>query len=179
MKDIYILLSRTNTVPARIIRKFAKGEFSHVSVSLVPRTDSFYSYARRHINIPLFAGFISENIHTKVFARYPDAHCLLFSVRVSDEGYERAKDLIRLFIKNRKNATYNFLGAFTVKLGLKLKRPFKFTCSQFAALLLDYTGDVILPKDPYLMLPNDFLNIPNINVLYDGKLKDCCINDTK
>lgn len=175
MKKIYILLSRTDTIPARFIRKFAKGEFSHVSVSLLPRTDHFYSYARRHINNPMFAGFISENIHTKVFARYPDAHCAVLSISVTDEGYERAKKLIRYFRAHRKEATYNFIGAATVKLGLSLKRKYKFTCSQFAAFLLHYTGDVVLPKDPYLMLPNDFMDIEGANVIYDGKLKDCSI----
>lgn len=177
MKKIYILLSRTDTVPARVIRKFAKGEFSHVSVSLFPRTDRFYSYARRHINNPMFAGFISENIHTKVFARYPDAHCAVLSLSVSDEGYERAKKLIRYFRAHRKEATYNFIGAATVKLGLSLKRKYKFTCSQFAAFLLHYTGDVVLPKDPYLMLPNDFMNIEGATLIYDGKLKDCVIDE--
>ncbi len=177
MKKIYILLSRTDTVPARVIRKFARGEFSHVSVSLLPRTDRFYSYARRHINNPMFAGFISENIHTKVFARYPDAHCAVLSLSVTDEGYERAKKLIRYFRAHRKEATYNFIGAATIKLGLSLKRKYKFTCSQFAAFLLHYTGDVTLPKDPYLMLPNDFMDIEGATVIYDGKLKDCLINE--
>ena len=175
MKNIYILLSRTDTVPARIIRKFAKGEFSHTSVTLSPRTDRFYSYARRHVNNPLLAGFILENIHTKVFARYPNAHCAVIAISVSDEGYERAKRLIRDFIRHRKDATYNFLGAATVKMGLSIKRPYKFTCSQFVAFLLHYTGDVKLPKDPYLMLPNDFLNLPNAKIIYDGNLKDCFI----
>ena len=179
MKKIYILLSRTDTIPARIIRTFAKGEFSHVSVSLFPRTDCFYSYARRHVNIPLFAGFISEDIHTKVFARYPECHCALFSVDVSDEGYERAKELIKNLRHNRRKATYSFLSMATIKMGIPLKRKYKFTCSQFAAYLLNRTGDVQLPKDPYLMLPNDFLNIPNIKILYDGKLKDCVISRKK
>lgn len=177
MKKIYFLLSRTDTIPARIIRKFAPGEFSHVSVSLFPRTDMFYSYARRHINNPLFAGFISEDIHTKVFARYPDCHCALYSIEVSDEGYERAKRLIRYFRKNRKKATYSFIGAAAMRVGLKVKRRYKFTCSQFAAFLLQYTGDVTLPKDPSLMLPNDFVNIPRIELVYDGILKDCKIPD--
>lgn len=175
MKKIYILLSRTNTIPARVIRKFARGEFSHVSISLVPRTDCLYSYARRHLKNPMFAGFISENIHTKVFARYPEAHCAVLSVDVSDDGYEKAKKLIRYFRSHRKEATYNFLGAATMKLGLSLKRKYKFTCSQFAAFLLHYTGDVSLPKDPYLMLPNDFLKIESATLIYDGKLKDCVI----
>lgn len=179
MKKIYVLLSRTDTVPARVIRKFARGEFSHTSVSLLPRTDCFYSYARRHINNPMFAGFISENIHTKVFARYPHAHCAVLSIEVTDEGYERAKKLIRYFRYHRKEATYNFLGAATVKMGLTLKRKYKYTCSQFVAFLLHYTGDVKLPKDPYLMLPNDFLKIKEATVIYDGELKDCIIKDQK
>ena len=175
MKKIYVLLSRTDTVPARIIRKFAKGEFSHTSVSLYPRTDRFYSYARRHLNNPMFAGFVSENIHTKVFARYPYAHCAVLEITVSDQGYERAKKLIKYFRHHKKEATYNFLGAATIKMGLPLKRKYKFTCSQFVAFLLYYTGDVVLPKDPYLMLPNDFLYIDGAKVIYDGKLENCVI----
>ena len=176
MKNIYILLSRTDTVPARVIRMLTPGEFSHVSVALSPRADRFYSYARRHVNNPLFAGFISENIHTKVFARYPNAHCALYSIEVSDEGYEKAKKLILYFRKHRKEATYSFLGAAAMKMGLKIKRKYKFTCSQFAAFLLYYTNEVSLPKDPYLMLPNDFMDIKNIKLLYDGTLKDCKIS---
>ena len=175
MKKIYFLLSRTDTVPARIIRVFTKGEFSHVSVALYPRTDKLYSYARRRVNNPLIAGFISENIHTKVFARYPNAHCAVYEVEVSNEGYERAKKLIKYFRNHRKEATYNFLGAFVMKLGLPLKRKYKFTCSQFAAFLLHYTGDIKLPKDPYLMLPNDFMQISSAKLVYDGLLKDCII----
>ncbi len=175
MKKLYVLLSRTDTVPARFIRMFAKGEFSHASVSLYPRTDCFYSYARRHINNPMFAGFISEDVHTKVFARYPYAHCAVYEIEVSDEGYERAKSLIRYLRANKKEATYSFLGALTVKLGLKIKRKNKFTCSQFTAFLLHYTKDVKLPKDPYLMLPNDFAKIRGAKLIYDGALKDCVI----
>lgn len=175
MKRIYILLSRTDTIPARVIRTFARGEFSHVSVSLLPRTDCFYSYARRHLNNPMFAGFISEDIHTKVFARYPYAHCAVYSFDVTDEGYRRARRLIKYFIKNKEKATYNFLGAATVKIGLKIKRKYKFTCSQFAAFLLHYTGDVKLPKDPFLMLPNDFPKINGAKLIYDGALEDCMI----
>ncbi len=175
MKKIYVLLSRTNTLPARIIRVFTSGEFSHTSISLCPRTDHFYSYARRKMNNPMIAGFISEDIHTKVFAKYPDTHCAVYCLEVSDQGYERAKKLIRYFRAHRKEATYNFLGAATLKAGLTLKRKYKFTCSQFVAFVLHYTGDVVLPKDPYLMLPDDFTKIVGSKLIYDGILKDCQI----
>ena len=173
MKSIYVLLSRTDTVPARIIRTFTTGEFSHASVSLLPRTDNFYSFARRKVNNPLFAGFISENVHTKVFAKYPDAHCAIYQINVSDEGYEKARELIRFFRTNKKKATYSFAGALAMRFGIIYRRKYKFACSQFVAYLLDRTGDVSLPKDPYLMLPNDFLDIPGIKLIYDGTLQNC------
>ena len=175
MKRFYILLSRTNTVPARVIRKVTGAHYSHPSFSLYPRTDHFYSYARRHINLPIFAGFISENIHTKVFARYPDAPCALYAIDVSDETYRKAKKLIRYFRAHRKQATYSFLGAYTMPLKLPIKRMNKFTCSQFVAFVLHYSGACKLPKDPYLMMPDDFTSIEGTTLVYSGPLKDCTI----
>ena len=179
MKKFYILLSRTDTVPARVIRGFTGSTYSHTSFSIYPRTDHFYSYARRHIDLPIFAGFISENIHTKVFARYPNSPCILYSLDVSDESYERAKKLIRYFRKNKKLATYNFWGAYLMPLGIPLKRRNKFTCSQFVAFVLYYSKAAQLPRDPYLMMPDDFRNIEGLAVEYEGLLKDCKISKRK
>jgi hypothetical protein len=175
VKKFYILLSRTNTVPARVIRKVTKSTYSHTSFSIYARTDHFYSYARRHVDLPIFARFVSENIHTKVFARYPNAPCILYSLEVSDESYEKAKKLIRYFRANKKLATYNFLGAYMMPLGIPLKRMNKFTCSQFVAFVLHYSKAAKLPRDPYLMMPDDFRNIEGIKVEYEGLLKDCKI----
>lgn len=179
MKKFYILLSRTNTVPAQVIRRVTGAHYSHASFSLYPRTDHFYSYARRHINLPIFSGFVSENIHTKVFARYPDTPCALYEIEVSDESYEKAKKLIRYFRNHRKEATYSFLGAYGMPLGLPIKRMNKFTCSQFVAFMLHYSSACKLPKDPYLMMPDDFATLKDLSLIYCGSLKDCKIPETK
>ncbi|MBE6592606.1 MAG: hypothetical protein E7642_01280 [Ruminococcaceae bacterium] len=173
MKRFYILLTRTETVPARVIRRITGAYYSHTSFSIYPRTDHFYSYARRHVDLPIFAGFVSENIHTKVFARYPLAPCVLYSIEVSDETYEKAKKLLRYFRAHRRQATYSFLGAYAMPFGLPIKRMNKFTCSQFVAFVLHYSGACELPKDPYLMMPDDFGKIENIETVYEGPLKDC------
>ncbi len=178
VKKFYILLSRTDTVPARIIRKVTGARYSHASFSLYPRTDHFYSYARRHINLPIFSGFLSENIHTKVFARYPNTPCALYEIEVSDESYEKAKKLIKYFINHRKEATYSFIGAYGMPLGLPIKRMNKFTCSQFVAFMLHYSGACKLPKDPYLMMPDDFTILEDLSLIYCGSLKDCKIPET-
>ncbi len=173
MKQVYILLSRTGTVPSQLIHKMTPGTFTHSSLALTPETNHFYSYARRTLNNPLNAGIIIEDIHDFVFARYPDCHCALFSLEVSDEGYERIKQCIQHYLQNYKKAKYNFLGILPLRMGFRFARKFRLVCSQFVALALHSSKDLILPKDPYLMLPNDFLKIANIKKIYEGPLKNC------
>lgn len=179
MKKIYILLSRTETAPAKVIRAVTGSYYSHVSLSLYPRIDHFYSYARRHVDLPMFAGFVSENIHTKVFARYPNVPCAVYAFEVSDRSYERAKKLIAYFRQHKKEATYSFLGAYAMKIGLPVKRKYKYTCSQFAAYVLYYSRAVKLSKDPYLMFPDDFPSVQGAKLVYKGLLKDCVIPKDK
>ena len=175
MKQVYILLSRTQTVPSRMIHKATGGTFTHTSISMTPATDRFYSYARRKINNPLRAGFFIENIHTGVFAQYPDCHCSLFSLEVSDAAYDAMQQCIDRFLENYKRAKYNFIGIVPLRLGIRFPRKYRLTCSQFVAVVLAASGEIELPKDPYRMLPNDFLKLPNLQKLYDGVLKDCAI----
>ena len=175
MKKIYILLSRTGTVPSRIIHGIKGGRFTHTSISLTPTTDCLYSFARRKIRNPFIAGLIKENIHTEVFAQYPNCSCAMYSLEVSDEAYEKIKRQITFFFKNYKKAKYNFLGMIPLAMGIKIKRRFKLTCSQFVAVAIESSGEVKLPKDPFLMLPNDFMKIDGIKLEYEGVLKDCQI----
>lgn len=176
MKQVYILLTRTGTVPARIIHAFKGGTFTHTSLSLTPATDCLYSYARRKIKNPFKAGLIVENIHTEVFAQYPDCHCALYCITVSDQAYECMQREITYFLNNYKKAKYNFLGLIPLAMGIRIRRKFKLTCSQFVALVLEKSKEIELPKDPYLMLPNDFSDINNIQLIYDGTLKNCTVS---
>ncbi len=176
MKQIYILLTRTGTVPARIIHAFKGGTFTHTSLSLKPSTDCLYSYARRRIRNPLKAGLIVENIHTEVFAQYPNCHCALYCLTVSDEAYANMQREITYFFDNYKKAKYNFIGLIPLALGIKIRRKFRLTCSQFVAIILERSREIELPKDPYLMLPNDFSSINGIELVYDGILKNCKIS---
>ncbi len=152
------------------------GTFTHTSLSLTPATDRLYSYARRRIKNPFVAGLIVENIHTEVFAMYPDCHCALYKISVSNAAYEKMKREISFYLKNYKRAKYNFVGLIPLALGIKIRRKFHLTCSQFVALVLDKSGEIKLPKDPYLMLPNDFKRISGATLIYDGVLRNCKIS---
>jgi len=173
MKQVYILLTRTRTMPARMIHVFTNGAFTHTSISLRPVTDEFYSYARRTLHNPLNAGLIVENIHTFVFAKYPDCHCAVYTISISDRSYQKLKELIQFYMRHYDRCRYNFAGMLPSRLGIRIPRKFRFTCSQFVAFLLYRSGAVSLPKDPYLMMPDDFMKICGAKKIYEGRLDAC------
>ncbi|MBQ9085834.1 MAG: hypothetical protein IJY47_01465 [Clostridia bacterium] len=173
MKQVYILLSKTGTIPSRLIHRLTGGAFTHVSIALAPKTDRFYSYARRALRNPLNAGLIVEDLHSFVFALYPDCPCVLYSVEISDEAYEKIKQRLQYYLKNYRRARYNFLGIIPLRLGIRIRQEFRLVCSQFVALMLKESDEIQLPKDPYLMLPVDFQKIRNIQKIYAGSLKNC------
>ena len=175
MKKIYLLFSRTGTIPSRLIHGFVGGKFTHISIALTPDTDKFYSFARRTLYNPFNAGFYIENIHTHVFAKYPNCNCAVYSLEIDDASYEKLKKIIDEFVINKELFDYNFLGLLPAKLGIKKTLKYHFTCSQFVATVLHRIHTVELPKHPSLMMPNDFLSLSGIKAVYSGKIKNCKI----
>ena len=176
MKYVYVLLTRTGTMPARFIHIFTGGDFTHASLTLHPVTNDFYSYGRRKLHNPFYAGLIHEDIHSFVFAQYPDCNCAVYAIPVSEESYEKIGQAITYYMSHYDRCRYNFLGMLPAKIGIRITRRYHFTCSQFVAMLLHRAEEVQMPKDPYLMMPNDFQNIPGVQCIYRGKLKDCVID---
>lgn len=177
MKTIYVMLTKTGTVPSRLIHFFVRGSYTHTSLAIRPRTDEFYSFARKRLHNPLCAGFLVENIHTFVFSKYPDCDCAVYAVEVSDEVYNKIEAIVNDFVSAPDSYKYNFLGLIPSRIGINYTRERHFTCSQFVATVLERSGAVELPKPPSLMMPSDFLKIPNLSPVYKGKLKACIIEE--
>ena len=175
MKNIYILLSRTGTIPSKTIHAIKGGDYTHSSITLTPQTEEMYSFARRKINNFFKCGFVIENIHAQVFAQYPDCACAVYAIAISDIAYEKIQAKITEFKKNYDKAKYNFLGLFLLAFNIPLTRKWHYTCSQFVATLLELTEEIKLPKRPCLMLPCDFMNIKEARIIYRDKLCNCKI----
>ena len=173
MKPIYLLLTKTNTVPSRLIYCLNGGPYTHCSVSLLPSTEHFYSYARRLAFNPFIAGFTEENLHLGIFQKHADCHCAIYRITVNNDAYLRMKHCIEEHYHHYRKASYNFLGLAALKLGIPWDRNWKKTCSQFVASVLSCTKEVTLPKKPSLMCPNDFLQIEGITLIYQGSIGSC------
>jgi len=172
MKSVYILLTKTNTIPARIIRKVNGDTYSHASLALDKELTELYSFARRNIRFPLIAGFIREDIDVGIFARNGDAPCALYELEINDDTYEAIQSRIKDMLNNYDAYKYNILGLLLYNFGIPIERRYHFVCSQFVAHILYTNGALKFPKKINLIRPADFCDLPELHEVYKGRLRN-------
>ncbi|RHW32766.1 hypothetical protein D1B33_16495 [Lysinibacillus yapensis] len=168
-KEIYIVLTETNTVLSRGIRLYTQHEFNHVSLAFDSSLREMYSFGRKHENNPWIGGFVQENPASKLLR---ESNCAIYACPVTEAQYQMLQDKIDYYKKHQKNFKYNFVGLLGVACKVKLKRKRAFFCSQFIATLFKETGLSLHGFCPYFMKPNDFINLPSISLIYKGKVGD-------
>lgn len=171
MKSVYVLLTRTNTVPARLIHIITGDAYTHASIAFDKDLNELYSFARRSIRIPLIAGLIHEDIYTGIFAKNLDAPCVLYEIKVTETVYEAMKLKIEYMMAHYDLYRYNFIGLAMCFFGIPYARRYHFLCSQFVAYILVKYGALNFNKNINLIKPADFCNFTELNEVYRGKLR--------
>lgn len=167
---IYVLLTRSATIPARIIRLFTGDRFSHASIAFDPRLDTLCSFARIHTGFPLPAGLIREDLSKGVFGRNPFMECKLLTLSVDPYTYDRAFRLASAMLQRKKRYGYNLWGLILCRYGIVNERSRHLFCSQFVAKILSESGAVVLPKPASLTRPQDFDTMDGFITIYKGSL---------
>jgi hypothetical protein len=172
MKKIYIMLSYTGTAPSKIIKLFSKEKYSHVSIALDSQLTELYSFARKRVNNPFIAGFIKEDISNGVYKKFYNTKCYIYSIEVTDEQYEKIKNIIREFEVKKHSLHYNIIGLLGVMLNVPIERRNHYFCSQFVSEVLLRSGVINFDIPPTLVQPGHFYKIENKNVVYTGLLSE-------
>lgn len=167
---VYVLLSRTHTRVATVIRWFTQEPYSHTSISLDSELRDLYSFARRKVNNPLTAGFTKEDIETGVFGMDNQITCIVYKVPVTEEQYEKIKCEIVKFKQNPDYYKYNFLGLFAGILRLNITDDRHFTCSAFVDHILNSGGIRLFRDKKKLVKPFDFHAKLKKHEMYEGRL---------
>ncbi|HJA24736.1 MAG TPA: hypothetical protein H9795_01600 [Candidatus Fournierella merdigallinarum] len=170
MPCVYILLTRTDTLFARLLHGLGKHRYTHASLALDRDLGRLYSFARRYEPFMLPGGFIRENIHAGVFGRCGGADSLLLELPVSRESYEAIERRLAVMASAGSCWDYDLLGLALAGLGIPHVFPGKYFCSQFVADVLAGTGALALPCHPSLVRPGDFAALPGLRVVYQGPL---------
>lgn len=169
-KKIYIVLSQTGSIVAKLIKLFTRKEFSHASISLTKDLEWMYSFGRRHPYNPVWGGFVRESPSFGTMKRFSDSNIAVLEVEVTPEKLEGIRNTVTQMLINQHRYKYNYIGLF--KAGVKLyhpKREYYYYCSEFVREILVMNNIAGAETLPELIHPVHFLNLP-YNIIYRGKL---------
>ena len=169
---IYIIVTQTGTIVARLIKCFTKAPYNHSSISSDEKLSEMYSFCRYNKRLPLPAGFSQEHVNTCVFGMYNNIPSAVYSIEVTFSQYQKYRSLISYFKKEKNNYSFNLMGFVGSALTVPIHRKNKFVCSQFVAYMLRESGIYTFDKDLFLITPNDFRSIPQAELIFEGNLKD-------
>ena len=169
-REIFVLLTYPPTLVAKVIGFYTRRHYTHASIALDSELSQLYSFGRKRIHFPLFAGFIHEDPAGGVFALTKDVSCKVFKVEVSDIQYQLVCDTIQGFIQETGKYRYNFLGLLGVILNRKIPVKDRYFCSEFVAKVLSDSGIRLLKKHPEFVRPDDFLDTDGLEEVYTGTL---------
>ena len=165
MRKIYIVLTHTKTILSRLIIEFTKYEFSHVSISLDVELKEMYSFGRLNAYNPFWAGFVHEYVNKGTFKRFYKTKTKIYSLTITDEQYEKIKELIDLIKTERKKYKFNILGLVAAGLHKKIGNDHSFYCAEFVKYVLE--GANIKTNLPEIVKPEDFKNLENIEFQWE------------
>lgn len=155
MKNLYVILPRSETTIAAIARKLTKYPYSHVTLSLDDNLEVFYSYSRLRNDAALISGFAKEYRSHLASKQGVKLNCKIFKIPLTDKEYKKIKKFIK---ENMEDDTilFNYLSMATLTI-LKGFDVYKTqNCCGFVAQALELTDKIELTKPFYKYLPEDF-----------------------
>lgn len=155
-----------------MIKRYTNADYSHVSLSLNRELTEVYSFGRKNPRNPLFAGFVKEDINTGTYELFRDTRCQVHSLTVSEEEYQRIVKEINRFHSRKDDYHYSLMGVFAAAVNIPLERENFYFCSQFVSHILKTAGIELFDQPCGLVRPCHFLNAPNLNLEFEGKLLD-------
>lgn len=169
-KYVYILLTDTGTLFTRTIKQYTKAPYNHSSISFDKELNEMYSFGRKHPRNPINGGFVKEDVVDGTYRIFPKTTCALYELEVDERTIEKMRRIIGVFEKNSKYMSYNLLGVLGVAMKENFEPQGSYFCSQFVAEVLMRSGLRFWDKSPSLITPNDFRKLPQLKLIYEGKL---------
>lgn len=168
-KKVYVLLTNTGTLFTKTIKLYTRKQYNHASIAFDENLKDVYSFGRKRPRNPFIGGFVRENIKEGLFK---NATCAVYCLTINETEYNRMQGYIKQIEANKEKYRYNFIGLFAVILNKQLKRDNAFFCSQFVASVLKQSGSIDFNIPLSLVTPHDLQVADNLELVYQGKLKD-------
>lgn len=164
---IYIVLSYTGSLPAKVIKATTRNKYAHSSVSSDPNLLTMFSFGRKYLYFPWYGGFINEGLDKGLFSRLKESQIAVYRMKVTQDEMKLFEKKIKTFEKNSKYYIYDYIGLLGILIDRKLFRKNGYVCSNFVAEVLDDMG-VDTNKESWKVRPEDLVHIDNLDLIYEG-----------
>jgi hypothetical protein len=158
-QGMYIVLTYTDTLFAKVEKKILNVPYTHCSVSLDESLTDVWAFNT--------SGFLKENVFENEVMK--NSKYSIYFLELDDIQYHKMKMLLNHFITNKESFSYNFKGIFNI---ISFKKPTetneKFFCSEFVAHLINEINPNYLNKHKSLMTPYNFAKNKNFKFLCRG-----------
>ncbi|MEG2428912.1 MAG: hypothetical protein RSA79_03370 [Oscillospiraceae bacterium] len=171
-KNIYLILSSSSSVPAKLIKFFTHNKLNHSSIALEPSLTKMFSFGRLKMWNAFYAGFVVENKDKGFYQKFTDTYIQLYAFPVSDETYLKTKIYLEKCENEKTSFKYNMIGTVLSKFKIPLVREKQYFCSEFVAVVFKECNIREMKGDIHIYHPYNFLDLPNKKLLYDGMLAD-------
>ena len=168
MKNIYIILMNTGTIPSKIVSLFTMYKYSHVAISLDKKCNILYSFGRRNVNSFLNGGFVINNKNGEFFNRFNKTKCIIYKLEIENKKYYKLKKELKKMKKEQEKYKYDFFGIILRYFFLPITFKNKYVCSYFIADILQKNDICKFNKKTCFVRPKDFIDIENIEKKYQG-----------
>ncbi len=170
MKSIYIVLTKSESLPSRLINFFTRDKYTHASISFDEDFRVMYSFARKYPHTPLPAGLVEERVDSGFWKHQQNIPCAVMKIDVSDRTYFRVKYTVSEMLDRRDEFKYSLIGLLMCGMNIEADIPNNYFCSQFVAHVLAKSGAIKFDKPETLIHPADFYTMDKFSRVYEGKL---------
>lgn len=157
---------------SRILKRITHRDYNHASISLNEDLKIMYSFGRKNPYNPFFGGFVKESADFGTFKRFSNTRVIVLKVFISNDRFEKMQSLIDYMVCNSKRYGYNYLGLWLAAFNIAFKVQNRYYCSEFVRDMLVKYGVDGADKLSEIVHPMSFMEIPNIQTIFCGKLKD-------
>jgi len=173
-RNIYIVLTRTPTSLAKIIRTLKGLHYSHASMAFDRELYYMFSMGRRWTNNPFSGCFVQENINKGVYRRSARVPCAVMELPVTETQYARMASVTKEFLLNCDAWRFNTVGLIYHLMGLGQQDSNSFFCSEWVYFVLREGGVCDLHCPRQAVNPEDLADICQGlggRLIYRGDLK--------
>ena len=158
---IYVVLFSTPFRTGKFIRAVTRYPYNHSAISLSPKMEYVWSFARHYKAAAFYAGFTKES-----FLRYNQngniATIKICAVPISEENYSDLKKHIEFLENQGDEMIYNLISAAGFPFRKRIRIRNSYTCIEFVLSMLKKYADIPVLKE------RDFCTIKELSDILDG-----------